>query len=391
MNKTETYQFKAKYARRLPDPVDQKKEHHIYWVKANNLPENLPTDPNPRDKNLNLAVYKDVEESFKNLNVTPYTFHLKNNGIDLVAQTVDKVGKDLYEVEFAKGEGILNGNHTYTIMTKNKSEVPDQYVLVKITTNIDQEFIPEMAGGLNTSVQVHDESLLNQKGAFDWIKDLFEDESYENKISYKENKNLEMDIRELIAIMTLFNIDYYPLDGTGDNSHPKYSYSSKAKCLNMYEDDQDSYKKMRLILKDILKLHDIIKLEGPIFHNAAGGHAGRLGYVETRERTKEKLIFTEKETKMFLSKGALYPLLAAFRWFIKENSQNGLYEWKTKNGFDDILNMWNQYGERLMSSIQNTYDAVGKNPNSLGKSTITWTSVYSELLSAFLQEHGNLF
>lgn len=384
MNNIRTARFKSEYARRMPDPVDQKKDHHYFWIKAVDLPIDLPIDSNPRDKNLNLGVYKDVENSFLNKEgVTPYTFHLKNKGIHIAANQINKIKEGLYEVNFLQGEGILDGNHTYSIMTKNSAIVPDQYVQVKITTNIDQDFLPEMAGGLNSSVQVHTESLLNQEGAFDWIKEIFKGMSYEDKVSYKENQNLPIDIRELIAIMTIFDS---PIDGNISERHPKYTYSSKAKCLNQYKENPKSYQRLRLVLKEILELHDYIKLEGPRFHNKLGGRAGNLNYVEKRKNTTEKLIFIEDETKIFLSKGALYPILGAFRWFLQENPKNGLYTWKTKNGFNDILDMWRKYGDRLMASIQDAYNAVGKDPNSLGKSTVTWASVYSELLSSCLQD-----
>ncbi|MEK5387898.1 hypothetical protein N2V83_23840 [Bacillus sp. FSL M7-1431] len=385
-----TIKLRAKFARKMPDPIDPKKEHHFMWVAAQDFPESIPANPNPRPSNTDLAVYQEVLDSFLNRGAsTPYTFHLKNKGLDIIASYVKNTEKDQYEVGFNPSEGLANGKHTFEIMKKNAKQVGDQYVLVKITTNVQPDFVAEMAMGLNTSVQVHTESILNQKGAFDWIKEVFKNESYANKISYVENLNLPMDIRELISIMVLFNIDINYLDGNVADKHPKYAYSAKAKCLSQFNEHPESFVKLRLILKDILVLHDTIKLEGPLMHNKQGGKAGSLGYVEKRTKSPIELIFIGKETKVYLSKGALFPVLAAFRWFVKEDPKSGLYVWKKKGGFDEILSVWRKHGPRLMSSVQSAYNAVGKDPNALGKNTVTWSSTYSELLSALLEEQDD--
>lgn len=382
-----TVSFKAKIARRMPDPIDPKKEHHVFWLRAADLPDEIPVKPNPRPAKPDLAVYREVEESFLNKGTsTPFTFHLKNKGMDILASYVKKTHDDFYEVGFTLNEGLANGNHTYKIMKKNSSIISDQFVFVKITTNVHPDFISEMANGLNTSVQVHSESIMNQRGDFDWIKEVFENESYKEKISYVENENLPIDIREIISIMTLFNIDLNSNENNSVEKHPKYAYSAKAKCLKQFEEYPESYQKLRAVLKDILYLHDIIKTQGPEMHNKRGGKAASLGYVEKRVKSPLEMIFIEESTKVYLSKGALFPILAAFRWFIKEDPISGLYVWKNKNGFKDILSIWQKHGPRLMGSIQEAYIAVGKDPNALGKNTITWSSAYSELLSAFLEE-----
>lgn len=382
-----TINLRAKYARRMPDPIDPKKEHHFMWVAAHDLPEAFPVKPNPRPSNTDLSVYQEVRDSFLNkTGATPYTFHLKNKGLDIIASHVKTVDKEMYEIGFNTREGLANGKHTFEVMKENAEKVGDQYVLVKITTNVHPEFIAEMAMGLNTSVQVHSESILNQKGAFDWIKEVVKSEPYADKISYVENLKLPMDIRELISIMVLFNIELNTLDGNVAEKHPKYAYSAKSKCLSQYEDHTDTFKKLRLILKDILVLHDTIKLEGPVMHNKQGGKAGNIGYVEKRANKPIELIFINEETKQYLSKGALFPVLAAFRWFVKEDKKSGLFVWKKKGGFEEVLEVWKKHGPRLMSAIQSSYNAVGKDPNALGKNSITWSSAYSELLSALLEE-----
>ncbi|MEH7514262.1 hypothetical protein V7146_16230 [Gottfriedia acidiceleris] len=378
---TQTVKVHAKFMRRLPDPIDPQKQHYLFWLSSNYLPDGFPTNPNPRPANTDLLTYRDVSDSFLNINgATKHTFHLKNKGLDIVASYVKQLDKsDFYEIGFNDREGLANGNHTFQIMKKYAKENNEQFVLVKVTTNVEADFIPEMASGLNTSVQVHTESILNKKGAFDWIKDIVANEVYADKISYVENERKAINILELISILTLFNIELH--DGAAN--HPKYAYSQRAKCLNQYEEYTASYKRLAPILKDILTLHDKIKYEGPIVHRKQGGK-NTIGYIETRERTPIELIFINKTTDEFLSKGAAFPILAAFRWFVKIDEKTGLYHWKNKGGFMDILAIWDDHGDHLMNAIKQSYIAVGKNANELGKQTITWSSTYSELISSFL-------
>ncbi|PFB23621.1 hypothetical protein [Bacillus cereus] len=379
----ETIVVRAKFMRRLPDPIDSGKQHYLFWLSSNDLPDAFPTNPNPRPANIELLTYREVADSFLNQNgATPYTFHLKNKGLDIVAQYVKQLEKaDHYEIGFNDNEGLANGHHTFKIMKKHAKKNNEQFVFVKVTTNVPADFIPEMANGLNTSVQVHLESILNKKGAFDWIKEVVADETYANEISYVENERKAVNVLELISILTIFNIDLHE----GIEKHPKYTYSARAKCLKLYEDYTDSYKQLTPILKDILILHDTIKEQGPVVHREQGGK-NTIGYIETRERTPVQLIFINKKSSEFLSKGALFPILAAFRWFITKDEKTGLYKWKNKGGFMDIIAIWDEHGKHLMNAIKDSYNAVGKDPNALGKNNVTWSSAYSELLSAFLSK-----
>ncbi|HFJ9459151.1 hypothetical protein [Bacillus cereus] len=43
-----------------------------------------------------------------------------------------------------------------------------------------------------------------------------------------------------------------------------------------------------------------------------------------------------------------------------------------------------------MSSIQSAYNAVGNDLNELGKNTVTWLSIYSDLLSVFLDKQDDI-
>lgn len=378
-----TTKIKARYARRLPDPVFGKAvEHHEMWVDSNDLPPDLPLHPNPRAQNLNLMVYRDVRDSFLNEgDVTPNTFHLKNHGLDIVAKYVKRVDDDVYEIGFGLDDGILNGAHTYRILLDNRRDDLNQYVRVRIATGIEPDFITEMAGGLNTSVQVHRESLLNQAGRFDWIREELADEPYAPKIAYRENENKPVDIRDLLCLMTMFNIDLYPNDG---EEFPIIAYSSKAGCLQRYDQNEETYRKMRPILRDILHLTDYVNSTACELHNKAGGKAGALSFVETRTRIPFSFVFAGKTDDKRVSQGALYPMLGAFRWFVVPRGDNE-FGWRTPNGYRDVRGLWRKYGARMMAICQGAAQDLGRNPTKMGKSKNLWSTLYSNLLGWYLR------
>src|SRR5690606_24146990 len=87
----------------------------------------------------------------------------------------------------------------------------DQYVKFEILVDVPEDLITEIAGGLNTAVQVQEMSLANLGERFEWIKEALRGEPYDSAIAYKENEaDKELDVRDIVAYMTLFNIDLYP-------------------------------------------------------------------------------------------------------------------------------------------------------------------------------------
>src|SRR6266480_1276837 len=261
-----TFRFNAPIARRIIDPNFKKThglERHLFLVPVRDIPEDLPLDPNARRPNTNKRVYKKVEQSLLDKGVEPGTFHLKNHGIIVVARSVKQLAEDenMYEVKLGDGHGVLDGGHTYKLITKHNKigDLPEnQYVQVEVRVGVPDDWIPELSGGLNTSVQVQDMSLDHLAGAFDWIKKALADEPYFNEIAWSENDPGAYDARDLISLMYLFNIDLFPND---QDELPIAAYEKKSEALKAFENDADHFKRMRPILKDILKLYDTIAKE----------------------------------------------------------------------------------------------------------------------------------
>src|SRR5262249_40802294 len=149
------------------------------------------------------------------------------------------------------------------------------------------------------------------------------------------------DVRDIIVLLELFNISEFPNKGS---DYPVRAYTQKGQVLASYKANAKQYEQLRPILKDILTLHDMISLGGPPEHNKAGGKAGHLAFVETRERGQFDFVFTGKKSTARLFAGALFPMLAAFRWMVQSN-RSGRIEWK--GGFASVKTLWTETGAEL--------------------------------------------
>lgn len=373
-------------ARRMPDPVfegtgeNPKIERHIFVVPVREVPEGLPDDPNARRPNLNRRVYRGVEESLLNGGgVTPNTFHLKNKGITLVAEKVEQVGKDEYRITMQSGvHGIVDGGHTYKLIVDNQSneDLPaNQFVQIEVRCGIPADWIPEIAGGLNTAVQVQDMSLDYLKGLFLPIQKVLKSEAYYKQIAWSENDPGEYDARDIISLLTLFNVEIYPND---KDSHPVEAYEKKSAALKLFEDKPQSYDRMAGILKDILVLHDTIAIEArEIWNKNTGGKAGHLAFMERRKKGNYKFHFIKKESDVRLINGALYPMLAAFRWFVIIDQNSGMMKWR--DGFSSVISVWRETAPELLRATHHTSNELARNPNAIGKSRNHWANLHTRI------------
>ena len=91
----------------------------------------------------------------------------------------------------------MNGAHTNEIIQESKADgdCPDgQFIKVEILTGIPPEWISDLAGGLNTSVQVDPASIMNLDGKFEWVKDELKGTPYEHRIPYMQNEDHEFHV-----------------------------------------------------------------------------------------------------------------------------------------------------------------------------------------------------
>ncbi len=384
-----SFRFSAPYARRVPDPVFHKShgtERHILFVPVRSVPTGLPLDPNARVPNLRRRIYRDIQDSLFDQDTTPGTFHLKHKGITLIADSVTRSSEGIYTVALGRNHGVVDGGHTYELIIKNldNKRLPEQqFVKFEILTGIPPEWIVEIAGGLNTSVQVQPFALDNLAGKFKWIKAQLKKEPYYESIAWKENENGDFDARDIVSLLTCFNIELFPNKSNNGDSNPVVAYEKKSKALELFEQHMDSYRRLRPILKDILVLHDTIRLESQELHNEAGGKYGNLSFVEHKERGKFTFHFISKESEYRLMNAALYPMLGAFRWMVEIDPKKDRARWR--GGFRNVIRLWRASASELLRITVQKNAEEGRNPNAIGKSRAHWSSLYSRLALRDLQ------
>lgn len=376
------FDFAVRFARRIPDPLFKEKyglERHHFVMAVKDMPRNLPLDPNARNPNVRKRIYKGVEESLLNRSGEPGTFHLKNKGITIIADAVAESGKNVYRVSMKPGtHGIVDGGHTYKLIENNldNPDLPDdQFVSVEVRVGVPDVWVTDIAGGLNTSVQVQDMSLDNLSGRFDWLREEIKKESYAEKIAWSENDPGNYDARDLISFLVLFNVALFPND---QDEHPVYGYEKKALALKAYEENQKSFESMRGLAKDIFSLHDIVSIEArDLYNKATKGKGGGLAFMEKRERGLFDFPFIKKQAEYRLTNGALYPILAAFRWFVVRDEFTGKLAWR--DGFSEVLRAWRDLAPELVRATINTSNELGRNPNAVGKSRNHWSNLHGRV------------
>lgn len=379
-----TFRFTAPIARRIIDPSFKKThgmERHVFIVPVREMPEGLPFEANARRPNTKKRVYKLVEKSLLNKLGEPGTFHLKNKGITVVARSVEEVSEGVYDVKLKKGvHGVLDGGHTYALILKHKNSphLPEeQYVQVEVRVGVPDDWIPEIAGGLNTSVQVEDMSLDNLAGEFKWLKEHLEDEPYYEEIAWSENDPGAYDARDILSLFYLFNIELFPNDG---DEAPIAAYEKKSLVLDAFEENPDSFKRMLPIVKDILVLADTLAKEARDIWNDSnppGAKGGNLAFMEEGNGKPFWFHFLQEEGPYSLYDGALYPLLGAFRWHVEQDPKTKKMRWR--KGFKAVLKAWRKNGPELLRLTKSTSDQLGRNPNAVGKSRPHWAALHTKV------------
>lgn len=388
---TEAYELRAKLARRMPDPNFNKTagiEHYLMLVNCRDIPQDLPLEANARRPNTRKHVYKEVRESLLGLHGEPGSFHLKNKGIVIVADSVtQKTGSnDEYIITLNRTrQGILDGGHTYQLITEaqDTEDLPeDQFVFVQIRTSVPKEWIPDISQGLNTAVQVQDMSLFHLAGKFSWLKAEMDSTHYGKKIAWSENDAGELTARDIIALMFLMNIKLFP----DSNRHPNAGYEKKSEPLKEFDNDDESFRQMKPILHELLYLHDWISFMAVDFYNEGAGRNGvkgrgaGLSFVKQRGERKPFVPIFMNSHKGFdarLEDAALYPILAAFRVFIEKDPATGDMRWIS--GFEAVKLAWRDLAFELMKATMHTAAEVGRSNNAIGKSRLHWDGLYQKV------------
>lgn len=382
MSIRKTMYVKENSFRKLDDPFNDVAKKYVFYVKICDVPEGIPMATNPRDQKLTSGVAQAIKESLES---NDGFFHLKNRGIVLSAKSCTYNNKTK-EVTINFTDDMLHGNidggHTYKIVCDHRNSGLDQYVQFEVMTGVE-DIIEKLAEARNTSVQVDEKSMAELQQKFDPIKEGLEGMPFFTRIAFKQNqqafddvtnKRLKMiDAREVVSIINMFNIDKFDA-----MNHPIKAYSSKAKMLELYLNNPDSYRRYVNIMPDIFDLYDAVETEFATAFNETGGRYGRKKYSGYKDGN---IIGTSKfglhDIYYKIPDGLIYPAGAAFRSLVVLNQETDKYEWK--NGVNPI-SVWDRCKSSITSQIMNFASAIGDNPNAVGKDSNIWNLAYMTVL-----------
>lgn len=410
----DTLIFTVDEARRLNHPVFSSVTKYLFTVRCKDLPPKIGNGANsrePLEKDLNKRIYRSVLDSLKGVDGKVGTFDLKNKGIIILADSVemDPVNKRKWIVKYDRERGgIVDGGHTAFLIWKAQEtkDIPDdQYVDVYIRTGISDEqvspnIIAEISEGLNTSLQVRRESILDKMNAFEWIKqELDKEPRFSNVVKYAESDDGDYYIQDIIGVMECLNINHFPEkpDKSSKNlakAHPTQVATSIATVLNTFCNEFDeatkdkrasSYESMSSILLDAMRLFETIQAEFPAMYDELGGRkAGALKMVDVSAKPFG-LLFANVEVNKKLYKQATYPIFAAFRNYITKD-KDGKFQWK--GGFERVLGVWKQLGPTLVQTTIDLKKDIGTSPDQIAKHKPIWKAHYDTVYISLLEEQA---
>ena len=373
--------------RRIPNPLEQEgKRMSIAVLRVKDLPVILQDwkKINPREATEKTGVSKTISKS---LTDSPKDFFFKNRGITLLVDKIDfrNDSNSLYlELSNQDLHGILDGGHTYTVIRhivesldeSDISKLDQAYVRVEILDGFtDKDEAVNIVYARNKSAAVKDQGIEDLQGHFNGIKHILENQSYANRIAYKETEfddegqKKDIDIKEILSYLICFDTESF-----NNNSHPIIAYSSKGGVLNHVKNHRENLEKYLPLLPDILKLKDIIYYDMPDTYNKTGGKFGKLsGVIAISNKKKAKPIevpFIQNRSEFVIPSSFIYPILASLRNLVK--IENGICSWKT-DPFEFFQTVKVDLITRLIDQAKEN-----NSPNKLGKSKQVWQSCYDK-------------
>lgn len=383
--------FQIVDVRTMKSPSSDTVRTHFVWVDMQNLPENIPTDVNPREVNMKTATAKSLLAAVEGSDTN---FDIQNRGIVILAKKVtvyeskDESNKvKILSLDLGEDRnryGLLDGGHTYRAILDGRDNIQDgvrKFVKLEIIVG-DEVDVSALSDARNTSVQVTDIALFNLENRFGFIKEVLKDQPYGDMVAYKDNEDKRIPISEILKLMYAFNLKRFD----GDQSAPIAAYSGKATVFKDYKreweenskDDSPTesniYLKLSKQIPKFVELYESIQKEMPEKFNeykktsgSVKPSFGKLRGVEVPKNKKQlTTTFNADNINYGISTGYIMPIFGAFRALLKQNDI-GEFEWEI-----DPVKMWKEIGTKLVQSVLETET----NPNLVGKSKPIWQSSY---------------
>ena len=290
--------------------------------------------------------------------------------------------------------------------------------------------IPDICAARNNNVQLTKETIANQSGFYELLKDVL-DEKLKDEVIWRTNTPGRIPVRDLIALAWIPLSKLKMPEGIASLS-PVQLYRNKGKCIETYVDlmsnkEVSNYEKGKYelkntsvesalqLMKDLPRLYDKIYEQFPEAYNDAGGKFGRITAVKMYEPKKYKddkkrylgkkalTPYYKKEMDYNIPDGFVMPLFYGLSTLIEVKSEeveeqvkeNGnqvrkkvlkqKVGWKT-DPFDFIEKNLSEIVDKTFQGIMNM---CGFDPQKVGKEIMSYNLVQQQFEFLFAKENQN--
>lgn len=352
-------------------------------MRAGELPRDMKYGPNARYATLN---NKPAKEMLRTLESDPGSFVFKNNGIMVVADSIRVEGdevtltcKEASTDDDSPGHGVLNGGHTYLVLTHAlKSEdsryervAQEAHVMVTIGIGIPEEEIWLISRARNTSEKVPLHALRELAGDWGDLKKHLP-AGARNLVAFKPNDleapDAEYDVTDLLKRLVLLNNEMFPAQ---ENKHPVQAYTSIGALVRQYK--QDNFLKIAHLLPDAIRLEELVVRH---WNDNRGKGPERYGIAKANGVSVESTtLLSGMEVDLQLPAPFVLPVIAAFRVFVKSDGT-----WAKP-----LNELWETYGPRTVRALWDAYREQGRGAAVFGRSRQSWAAACDLTKSAAIQ------
>lgn len=346
-------------------------EDWVLWVRAADLPTNLPLDPNARHPDISGSTPKAIAATLRN---EPAEFVKRNGGITMVARSCrikDSVATLVLNVvdeqeeheDGRRGDGILNGGHTYAVMMEVLSEPavlgdngeegaqPDPreaVVRIEVQTGLAESDLPDISRARNKHTPVAEYSLKNLGNVWNTIKKELTPE-IRSRVAFMENDpdapDADYDVGDLVQLLALFNNKLYPITGSKD---PIAAYTSEKRLITNWR--VEDYAHLVPQLPTLINLRDDVILLYPKVMGKAGKVNGVISY-----KGDPLTLLSGKQSDYWIPNPFTFPVLAALRAFLSDDGKKWFVQPKTLIKDPEyakalVEEAWRQYRSTAKSS-----------------------------------------
>ena len=389
-------QFLAKYACRVFQDSDDKRQLWSLTLAVKDLPQGFPYGPNARNADLTAKPAKAMLETLRS---EPQQFIYNNNGIMLVVKSLQAKrveGGDFKvrityiepneETEDFLGHGVLNGGHTYKALMhalygqhkrgENYQTIHEAHVQVTVAVGVDEENVASISRARNLSKAVPDYALKNLEGDWQAIEKHLPPE-YRKNVIFKPNEFEDnpdnapkYTVVDLVQRLALLNNELFDFR---KESHPITAYTGKGSLVSKWSNK--NYEHILPLLPNILWLEEKVMET----HEALNGHSSNgkkrvISKVSGCSNQPSTLI-TGRTFDLTVAPPFVMPVLAAFRLLIKDG------QW-----ISPVEELWEKYGMMLVDRLWDTYKVEGRSSAaSFGRSKSTWNTLTNIIAMKFVQ------